>query len=533
MSEIIDKGTILGAVEYITIKQTEKILTQMKKSICKIQGKLIGTGFFCYINNNIPCLLTNYHVLDDKFIKTNNKIKISINDNAINEEIIINEKDIIYLSVRNEYDLIIIKLNEGQTYMKYIEFLKLDENLFNKNSVSGYNSIYILHYPNSQNAAVSYGNGIKYDPNYRYYIQHKCHTLECSTGGPILNLLTNKVIGIHKGCIQKNGEGKYNIATFLKDPLQKIEIKDNKIKNQIKNDNLYKNFNIALKKPTHKLNYHTNYVSCLIVMNDGRLVSCSDDDSIIIYNKETYKPDLIIKEHRCNVNCIIQLGSGILVSCSVDRSIKLFKIKGNKYEVLQTLKDHSNAVNEIIELKNKALVSCSDDKSIIFFKKDNLKYKKDYQISTNGICYHIIQTKDNEICYEDNPEDDEICFYDLLERKVKASISKIPNLNMKMISKDLLLITGRYQISIINVNNYKIRILDVPESSYIHGVCMINQNMLLTGDWEGIIRQWRIEGDNLILYSEKEVHKGYIYSLLNLGNGHIASGSYDKTIKIW
>ena len=219
MSEIIDEGTILGAVEYITIKQTEKILTQMKKSICKIQGKLIGTGFFCYINNNIPCLLTNYHVLDDKFIKTNNKIKISINDNAINEEIIINEKDIIYLSIRNEYDLIIIKLNEGQTYMKYIEFLKLDENLFNKNSLSGYNSIYILHYPNSQNAAVSYGNGIKYDPNYRYYIQHKCHTLECSTGGPILNLLTNKVIGIHKGCIQKNGEGKYNIATFLKDRL--------------------------------------------------------------------------------------------------------------------------------------------------------------------------------------------------------------------------------------------------------------------------------------------------------------------------
>ena len=32
-------------------------------------------------------------------------------------------------------------------------------------------------------------------------------------------------------------------------------------------------------------------------MNDGRLVSCSDDKSIIIYNKEIYKPDIIIKEH--------------------------------------------------------------------------------------------------------------------------------------------------------------------------------------------------------------------------------------------
>ena len=58
--------------------------------------------------------------------------------------------------------------------------------------------------------------------------------------------------------------------------------------------------------------------------------------------------------------------------------------------------------------------------------------------------------------------------------------------------------------------------------------------MLLTGDKSKIIRQWRIEGDNLILISKKEkAHDGFIYVLLNLGNGHIASGSSDATIKIW
>ena len=58
--------------------------------------------------------------------------------------------------------------------------------------------------------------------------------------------------------------------------------------------------------------------------------------------------------------------------------------------------------------------------------------------------------------------------------------------------------------------------------------------MLLTGDNSKIIRQWRIEGDNLILISKKEkAHDDYIRVLLNLGNGHIASGSWDKTIKIW
>ena len=188
---------------------------------------------------------------------------------------------------------------------------------------------------------------------------------------------------------------------------------------------------------------------------------------------------------------------------------------------------------KIIELKNKALASSSFDCSIIFYIKDNLIYKKDYQIPTKGVCFNIIQTKDNEICYsEDN---DTICFYDLLERKVKASIPNISTCNMIMITKDLLVITGKNKISIINVNNYKlIRIIDVPGADNIRGLCLLNQNMLLTGDFEGVIRQWRIDGDNLILVSKKvKAHNNWIYGLVNLGNGNISSSSRDKTIKIW
>ena len=104
-----------------------------------------------------------------------------------------------------------------------------------------------------------------------------------------------------------------------------------------------------------------------------------------------------------------------------------------------------------------------------------------------------------------------------------------------MITKDLLLIPGQNKISIINTNQYKlVRIIEVPSSSWICGVCMINKNLILTGDWAKVIRQWKIEGDNLILVSKKEkAHDDNINFLLNLGNGFIASGSDDKTIKIW
>ena len=202
-------------------------------------------------------------------------------------------------------------------------------------------------------------------------------------------------------------------------------------------------------------------------MNDGRLVSGSDDKSIIIYNKTTYKPDIIIKEHKDYITCITKLSSGILASCSFDKTINLFNINGMKYEILQTLNYHSNYVYKIIELKNKNLVSWSEDLSIIFYLKDNNKYKKNYTISTDGECYSIIQTKDNEICYSEE-NDNKICFFDLLERKIEASISNISKGNTDaiewfiMITKNLLLILGKEKISIINIDQYKlIRIIEV------------------------------------------------------------------------
>ena len=274
-------------------------------------------------------------------------------------------------------------------------------------------------------------------------------------------------------------------------------------------------------------------------MDDGRLVSGSDDNSINIYNETTYLPDLIIREHSSMVCCLTQLSSGILASCSSDKLIKLFNIKGNEYEVLQTLNFHTSNVYKIIELKNSTLASCSADSSILIYFKDNSEYKKDYKISTNGSCSSIIQTKDNELCYSE-ANNNTVCFFDLLERKIKSSISNISKYNgcrewFIMISKDLLLIPGENKISIINVNYYKlVRVIDVPGASMICGVCMLNQNILLKGDYSEIIRQWRIDGDNLILVSQKEkTHDSDINVLLNLGNGYIASGSDDCTVKIW
>ena len=104
-----------------------------------------------------------------------------------------------------------------------------------------------------------------------------------------------------------------------------------------------------------------------------------------------------------------------------------------------------------------------------------------------------------------------------------------------MMTKDLLLATGENKLSIININLHNIiRTIDVSGSNWIECACMLNENILLTGDYNKRIIQWKIVGDNLQLISKKEnAHESYIYTLSKIGNGLIISGSYDTFVKIW
>ena len=104
-----------------------------------------------------------------------------------------------------------------------------------------------------------------------------------------------------------------------------------------------------------------------------------------------------------------------------------------------------------------------------------------------------------------------------------------------MIKNDLLITGGQNKVYIINAIQYKIvRTVEVPNSKYINGFCMINKNMFLIGDENGGIIQWEIKGNNLIYISKKEkCHNEKINALINIGDGHIASGSEDESIKIW
>ena len=94
--------------EPVSINGTMKILEQMKYSICKIY-KANGTGFFCHIpykNTYLNVLMTNYHVIDENFIKENDVIKLTLNDDKDDKNISLDEDRKVYLN--KEYDITIL-----------------------------------------------------------------------------------------------------------------------------------------------------------------------------------------------------------------------------------------------------------------------------------------------------------------------------------------------------------------------------------------------------------------------------------------
>ena len=128
------------------------IMNQMNNSVCKIINEdLCGTGFLCYIPfpkiiNKFPILITNNHVLGEKYISKGSKINFSFGDSDYINTIIIDDSRKVFTDKNLDFTIIEIKPNDK---IKSEYFLKLDENILNKNIFSSYfnnTAIYTMGY---------------------------------------------------------------------------------------------------------------------------------------------------------------------------------------------------------------------------------------------------------------------------------------------------------------------------------------------------------------------------------------------------
>ena len=207
----------------VSIEATEKILNQMKNSICKIileNGKE-GPGFFCKISKGnkydlLPVLITNNHLIDELELKKDkSKIKISINNNEFKEIDLSNR--ITFTS--KAYDITIIEIKEKDIVNINLE---IDENVIDdKNKLFDGESIYILHYNENKNISVSYSilKNLNDDDNNIINFKYLCSMDLKNSIAPILNLSNYKIIGIH---CNSEKEKNYNLGLILNKVLKEF-----------------------------------------------------------------------------------------------------------------------------------------------------------------------------------------------------------------------------------------------------------------------------------------------------------------------
>ena len=209
----------------------------------------------------------------------------------------------------------------------------------------------------------------------------------------------------------------------------------------------------------------------------GALVSLLSNGYIYIYNLSDYKKQQEIKAHNERVHKLRVLDNydGHFLTCSEDSTIKLFS-KGNK--------------------------------NIYYEVKDFFKVKDKMSI------FNLLRTREGEIVYLGyDSENSYINFYDIILREIIVSLKTKQKLyngltdNLYKLNDIHLLVGADNAILILDVNQHQqIKEIESRNSSFVTCFLKLDEKSLLSVDYMGNIKQWRIENDNLILVKEKKRH---------------------------
>jgi WD40 repeat protein len=74
------------------------------------------------------------------------------------------------------------------------------------------------------------------------------------------------------------------------------------------------------------------------------------------------KYEVVFEGHAKGVTSVIQLKDGRIVSCSSDETLRLWNLDGTNSTV--EFNGHTDDVNKVIQLMDGRIVSCSDDKTM-------------------------------------------------------------------------------------------------------------------------------------------------------------------------
>ena len=331
---------------------------------------------------------------------------------------------------------------------------------------------------------------------------------------------------------------------LLKEKLQMKPESANKI-NQNNSINAINFKNISEREPIHFMSkHHANYIYCIAILKNKRLVSGGYDTKIIIYDKNYTHPELEIKEHSAAVTSLIVASNGNLISSSCDKTLKIFKIEEStnktglslNYFLLQTINTtHSNNIIHVRELSSNKLVSCSLDTQLNFYLPQNNNYSLEITIDVPKAVYDFLEVLNDQLVVSFA---DSLHLFSLKNRKFIKELKEIScypdwvNDCLCLLKPNYLVVCGNGYLYVVDLIQFKL-LNKINTNSNNISLCYWNDR-LFVGTYNGMIQEYKVDDMNLSKISFKEkCHQNAIWQLLLDDEGNLISCSQDNYIKIW
>lgn len=236
---------------------------------------------------------------------------------------------------------------------------------------------------------------------------------------------------------------------------------------------------------------------------------------------------ITLKEHIGTIYSLIQLTNGNFASSSADGTIKIWD--SHSYKLIYSIVAHTNSVNIITEIKENTLASCSNDNTIKLWYLDNNSFK----VST-------IKEQSPIISIEPLTNDLIVSFH--------GSLINVWNINTQQMTYSRTMENANYIKKIMkntfasSMDNNSIMVFDLfnknqsfnllGHSDTVSSIIPFKIKYIASGSFDRTIRVWEVNSQKCCI-TFHDAHLYAINCLVELIDGRLASGSNDKAICVW
>lgn len=287
---------------------------------------------------------------------------------------------------------------------------------------------------------------------------------------------------------------------------------------------------------------HEGTIFSLCKLRGGRLASASGDRTIKIFNISTNQCEMVIAHHHKGVTYVSQLDNGYLISCSEDHMCIIWDISKSNYKLVATLKEHEGTVWKATQISDNRIASCSSDKTIVIYN-GAYPYEPITVLSGHKKCVNsFIELKKKGLILSGSYKEKTLRFWNSSTYEFEREINDVESYyssSLFQLDEERVLVGGRGLITVVNYDRFLVeRKIKEEGFEYFNCFMRIKEGGVvcgtgLSGDGEVGYLYLLDDGGFSCIGKVKNAHQEIVTSIVNLGDSLFATGSWDNTIKLW